>query len=164
MSLADEINYCPRCGTSLVWAFLFGRERPSCPSCTWVYFADPKVAVAVLIIREGKILLARRNMDPQRGFWTLPAGFVDAGEDPKQAAIRECMEETGLIVDVTGLVDVMAGREHSRGADILIVYRAEIEGGELIPGDDADMVGFFSPEDFPPLAFGTTKKLLSNLF
>lgn len=162
MPLSEDINYCPRCGTSIVWAFRFGRDRPICPSCDWVYFPDPKVAVAVMVVEDGKILLARRNIEPNRGLWSLPAGFVDAGEDPAQAARRECLEETGLEVIVTGLVDVMAGREHPRGADILIVYKAEIEGGQLQPGDDADRVGFFSPGKYPPLAFGTTKKLLSS--
>jgi 8-oxo-dGTP diphosphatase len=162
MPLSEDINYCPRCGTSIVWAFRFGRDRPICPSCDWVYFPDPKVAVAVMVVEDGKILLARRNIEPNRGLWSLPAGFVDAGEDPAQAARRECLEETGLEVIVTGLVDVIAGREHPRGADILIVYKAEIEGGQLQPGDDADRVGFFSPGKYPPLAFGTTKKLLSS--
>jgi 8-oxo-dGTP diphosphatase len=163
MPLAEEINYCPRCGTSVVWAFRFGKDRPICPTCDWVYFPDPKVAVAVLIVEDGKVLLARRNNDPQRGLWSLPAGFVDAGEDPVQAAIRECQEETGLVVNVTGLIEVIAGREHPRGSDILIVYKAEIVGGELHPGDDADQVDFFPPDEYPPLAFGTTHKLLSHL-
>jgi 8-oxo-dGTP diphosphatase len=162
MPLAEEINYCPHCGNPVVWAFRFGKERPICPGCDWVYFPDPKVAVAVLITRDEKILLARRNIDPQRGFWSLPAGFVDAGEDPVEAATRECLEETGLDVQVTELLDVMAGREHARGADILIVYKAEIIGGKLRAGDDADRVGFFSPEEPPPLAFSTTKKLLAR--
>lgn len=163
MPLSEEINYCPRCGTPVGWVFRFGKDRPVCPSCDWVYFPDPKVAVAVLVLKDGEVLLARRNIEPQRGFWSLPAGFVDAGEDPVHAARRECLEETGLEVFVTGLLNVMAGREHSKGADILIVYSAEIQGGELQPGDDADEVGFFSPGDFPPLAFNTTKKLLTEL-
>jgi 8-oxo-dGTP diphosphatase len=164
MPLADEINYCPRCGTPVEWAFRFSKDRPVCPSCDWVYFPDPKVAVAVLILQDGKILLAKRNIDPQKGFWSLPAGFVDAGEDPVQAAVRECLEETGLVVTITGLLDVMAGREHSKGADILIVYEAVIEGGQLEPGDDADEVGFFQQEDLPPLAFSTTIKILKGLW
>jgi 8-oxo-dGTP diphosphatase len=164
MPLADEINYCPRCGTPVEWAFRFNKDRPVCPSCDWVFFPDPKVAVAVLILQDGKILLAKRNIDPQKGFWSLPAGFVDAGEDPVQAAVRECLEETGLAVNITGLLDVMAGREHSKGADILIVYEAVIEGGQLEPGDDADEVGFFQQEDLPPLAFTTTIKILEGLW
>jgi len=154
------IRFCPYCGTPVVQQFLFGRERPTCPTCGWIYFADPKVAVAAIVEREGKILLTRRVNPPNQGYWTLPAGFVDAGEDPARAAERECLEETGLQVQVTALVDVLSGREHERGADIVIVYRAQIIGGQLQAGDDADDVGFFDRNALPPLAFQSTRRAL----
>ena len=159
----DEVNYCLRCGEALEQAERFGRLRPACPACGWIYFADPKVAAAALIQQAGKILLVRRANDPQRGLWTLPAGFVDAGEDPAEAVRRECCEETGLEVRITGLVDLIYGQEHERGAHILIVYRAEISGGVLQPADDVDDARFFLPDDLPPLAFQTTQKILSRL-
>jgi 8-oxo-dGTP diphosphatase len=158
--LSDEVNFCPRCGTAVIDAMRFGAVRRVCPNCRWIYFADPKVAVAVLVERDHQVLLVRRANDPQRGFWTLPAGFVDAGEDPARAAERECVEETGLQVSVTGLVDVFAGQEHARGAHIFIVYRADVVSGREYPGDDADQVGFFSLDQLPPLAFATTEKIL----
>jgi ADP-ribose pyrophosphatase YjhB (NUDIX family) len=154
------INFCPNCGTRLVLSSVHGKERPNCPACGWVYFDDPKVAVAVLVEKEGKVLLTRRVYDPEKGKWSLPAGFMDAHEIPELAAERECREETGLQVIVTGLVDVQGGREHPSGADVFILYRAEIVGGELIAGDDADRVGFFARDDLPPLAFKTTRKAL----
>lgn len=160
--ILDEINFCPRCGSRLVQEERFGHLRPVCLACDWVYFADPKVAVAALILQDGKVLLVRRANDPQRGLWTLPAGFVDAGEDPAQAVARECVEETGLHVRVTGLLDVLAGQEHPRGAHILIVYRAEIISGDLEAGDDVDSSGFFPVGDLPPLAFSTTQKIISR--
>ena len=58
---------------------LFGRERPVCPQCGWIHFADPKVAAAVLIEKDGRVLLVRRTNEPFRGLWTLPAGFINAG-------------------------------------------------------------------------------------
>lgn len=165
----DEVKFCLRCGTPLIEAMRFGRLRPVCPSCRWIFFSDPKVAVAALILESGKVLLVRRAYNPQRGLWTLPAGFMDADEDPIRTVERECLEETGLPVRVTGLLDVLHGREHPRGAHILIVYRAELikDDSEMIPsiqpGDDADQVGFFSVDTLPPLAFGTTKKILAKL-
>ena len=155
-----EVNYCQRCGTAMTWQERFGRQRPVCPNCDWTYFADPKVAVAVLVERDGKVLLVRRANDPERGKWTLPAGFVDAGEDPARAAERECVEETGLEVHVTGLLDVLYGQEHPRGAHIVIFYQAEIVSGMLCPGDDVDGVDFFERSHLPPLAFKTTQKVL----
>jgi len=158
--IADQVNFCPRCGTALVIEERIGRLRPTCPACNWIYFPDPKVAVAVVVCEQGKILLVRRTNDPKRGLWTLPAGFVDAGEDPARAAERECLEETGLMVGTTHLLDVIAGQAHARGADILIVYQAEKRGGDLQPGDDADQAGFFDPEALPPLAFDSIHAIL----
>ncbi|HSQ27791.1 MAG TPA: NUDIX domain-containing protein [Anaerolineales bacterium] len=158
----DEVRYCMRCGAQVVQAQRFGRFRPVCPECDWVYFADPKVAAAAVIEKDGEILLVRRANDPQRGLWTLPAGFVDAGEDPVRAVERECLEETGLVVQVVGLMDVLSGLEHARGAHILIVYRARILSGCLTPQDDVDRVAFFARNQMPSLAFRATEKILAQ--
>jgi ADP-ribose pyrophosphatase YjhB (NUDIX family) len=85
---------------------------------------------------------------------------VDAGEDPARAAERECLEETGLGVHVTSLLDVLYGQEHPRGAHIVIFYQAEIVSGSLRPGDDVDGVDFFGRAHLPPLAFKSTRKVL----
>ena len=159
----DEICFCLRCGHRLVQEQRFGRLRPVCLDCGYIHFFDPKVAVAALIIQDGKVLLVRRANDPLRGLWTLPAGFVDADENPVVAIVRECREETGLDVRVTGLLDVLYGREHPRGADILIAYRAEVISGTLTAADDVDGSGFFALDELPPLAFQTTTILLSTL-
>ncbi len=163
MSLAPEINYCPRCGSAVTHEERFGKVRPVCPGCGWVYFADPKVAAAVLIEQNHRVLLIRRANDPFRGLWTLPAGFVDADEDPVRAAERECLEETGLHVHVTGVMDVLAGLEHPRGANMVIFYRAEIVSGKLHPTDDADAAEFFPLDNLPPLAFEATQRILEAL-
>jgi len=159
----DDVHFCPRCGTRLEQAHRFGRSRPVCPACDWVFFPDPKVAVAVLIRQENSILLVRRTNEPFQGDWTLPAGFVDAGEDPAKAAERECLEETNLKIHVTELVNVIAGQEHPRGAHILIVYRAEVLSGSLAPGDDADRAAYFPLDHLPSLAFESTRRLLTDL-
>lgn len=136
---------------------VFDRIRAVCPACGFVHFTDPKVAVGTLIEKNGEVLLVRRINEPQRGYWSFPAGFMDAYEEPEEAACRECLEETGLEVKIKDLASVVGGREHPNGADIVIIYRAEITGGELHPGDDADQVGFFSRDDLPPLAFRATR-------
>jgi 8-oxo-dGTP diphosphatase len=160
--LADQINFCPRCGSSLTQKTSFGHLRPSCPQCNWIYFADPKVAAVILIEQDGKVLLVRRVNEPRRGCWTFPGGFVDAGEDPARAAERECLEETGLKVRVTGLIDVISGQEHKRGAHIIIVYRGQMIQGEPIAQDDVDQVAFFPRDQLPPLAFTTTEHILKS--
>ncbi len=138
----------------------FGKVRPVCPQCGWIYFQDPKVAAAVLIEENSRVLLVRRVNEPFRGLWTLPAGFVNGGEDPAEAAKRECLEETGLSVRVRRVLDVIAGREHERGADFVIVFAAEVLGGVLAPADDADAAEWFERGNLPPLAFKATQKIL----
>jgi 8-oxo-dGTP diphosphatase len=158
----EEARYCIRCGSPLRMQFLHGARRPACSQCGWILFADPKVAAAILVEKDGEVLLVQRGIEPEQGHWGLPAGFIDAWEDPARAAERECQEETGLDVHVTALVDVIGGRDHLHGADIIIVYRAEIIGGALRAGDDASQVGFFSRQALPPLAFRATQLILSR--
>ncbi len=156
----SHIKFCPRCAAEIRREEKFGAVRPVCPQCGWIYFMDPKVAAAVLVEENGRVLLVRRANEPFRGLWTLPAGFVNGGEDPAQAAVRECLEETGLSVQITGVADVIAGQEHERGADFVIVYRAVVIRGDLSADDDADAADWFARSDLPPLAFRATKSIL----
>jgi ADP-ribose pyrophosphatase YjhB (NUDIX family) len=102
----------------------------------------------------------RRANQPEKGKWSVPAGFVDGGEDPARAAEREALEETGLQVRITGLLDVHGRQGDTEGADILIVYLAEVTGGSLCPGDDAAECAYFSPEALPELAFSSTQRVV----
>jgi ADP-ribose pyrophosphatase YjhB (NUDIX family) len=162
--LADDVKFCPRCGTGLFQQDRMGKLRPVCPSCDWIFFPDPKVAAAVVVQRLGDVLLVRRAYNPKKGFWTLPVGFVDAGEHPAQAAERECREETGLNIQVVSLLDIFSGQEHPRGAHILIIYRGDIIDGDLCAGDDVDKVGFYPIDSLPPLAFKTTQMIFDRFY
>jgi ADP-ribose pyrophosphatase YjhB (NUDIX family) len=158
-----DIKFCPRCGHTVNYRQTHGAVRPVCPQCGRIHFIDPKVAVAVVVEREGRLLLIKRGMAPERGKWSLPAGFVDAGEDPAQAAEREALEETHLRVRAAGLLDVIPKAEAAEGADILIVYRAEILDGVLAPGDDAEEARFFAPEELPAdLAFASARQIAAR--
>lgn len=123
-----------------------------------MHFVEPKIGVGAMIVEAGRLLLVRRAMEPQKGLWSLPAGYLDAGESPAETAVRETREETGLEVQVTGLVDVFHNPPGA-GASVFLLYR-----GERVPGnndapvaaDDADAVGFFARDELPPLAFAST--------
>jgi 8-oxo-dGTP diphosphatase len=117
--------------------------------------------VVVLVQQDGLVLLVKRVNDPQRGKWTLPGGFMDAGEDPQEAAVRECLEETGLEVRIVSFLDLEAHPEAEQGAHLVITYLAEPVAGSLTPGDDADQAGFFAPDHLPALAFQDAARLVS---
>jgi ADP-ribose pyrophosphatase YjhB (NUDIX family) len=158
--LEEDIKYCPRCRGTLENKSHMGKSRRTCVDCRWIFFPDPKVAVSILVENAGSVLLVRRRYPPQKGLWTLPAGFVDAGEDPAEAAVRECFEETGLGVRVIQLLDVQSKQEHARGAHIIIFYHGEIIYGELKAGDDVDRAQFFPRNNLPDLAFKSTLQIL----
>jgi len=163
MAKHSHIKFCPCCAAEVAYIDKFDMVRPVCPQCGWIYFQDPKVAAAVLVEKDGRVLLVRRVYEPFCGLWTLPAGFVNGGEDPAEAAARECLEETGLRVRVTRVLDVISGKEHERGADFIIVYHAELVSGELAAADDADAAEWFVREDLPPLAFKATQQMLGKI-
>ena len=140
------------------------KPRRVCPECNHVHFTDPKVGVGVFLLHEGKLLLVRRTMNPERGKWSIPAGYLDQGEDPQETAVREAFEETGLRVEIDGLVDVIHNPPAEGGASIFILYRARLLGGELQAGDDADDVGFFGREELPELAFASTRRVVELAF
>ncbi len=162
----EDFVYCPKCATPLHTRPIGDKPRRVCPACHYVYFTDPKVGVGVLVVENGRLLLIRRSVDPQKGKWSVPAGFVDSGEDPQKTAVRETWEETHLEVTITGLEDVYFNPETKSGqagASIFIMYHAKLLGGVLQAGDDADEAGFFDLNDLPELAFTSTKNAIQKL-
>ncbi len=155
--------YCPRCATPMRTIRRMDKMRRVCPTCRYVHFTDPKVGVGVAVIEDSKLLLVRRRMNPERGKWSLPAGFLDQGEDPAATAAREALEETGLVVDVEAVLDVFFNPPGQGGASIFILYRARRTGGELQAGDDADAAGFFALDQLPDLAFASTHAAVARL-
>lgn len=155
--MTDAPRFCPRCGHALVDEIRFNKPHRVCPACNYIYFANPKVAAVVFIHDGRRVLLIKRAVDPERGKWALPGGFVDFGEDPRLAAIREAAEETGLNVEITGLLDVLYG-----GVTIVIAYAAQVVDGILGAADDVDEVGWFAPSVLPELAFESTERLISR--
>lgn len=150
-------------------------HRVPCPHCGGpvVMYRNPAPTVDILIHDPGRgiVLIRRRNEPPG---WALPGGFIDYGESAEAAAVREAREETGLDVELTGLVGVYSepGRD-PRHHTLSVVYAARVRGGggaepapgsvaapvaEPIAGDDAADARFFAPDDLPrPMAFDHAK-------
>lgn len=144
-------RYCIRCGAAMERRFIAseGRERMVCPNCGWVHYPHLKVGAGVLIEQDGKILLVRRAHNPWKGAWNLPAGYVEIDEPPEHAAAREAKEETGLEVRILGIVDARFFNDDPRGNGLLLLYRAEVVGGELRTGDETAELRFFAPDEIP---------------
>lgn len=155
-------RYCPRCGAPLTWVESFGRERPVCSVCHHTVFFDPKVAVVVFVTAGDRLLLIKRSVNPGKGFWALPAGFVDYDEAPATAAAREALEETGLVVRVTRLLDVFHRPDADGYADIVIAYAAQVVTGAVLAADDAADAGWFARDALPPTALATTHELIAR--
>ena len=131
------------------------REREVCPACGFIFYRNPVPAVGVVVALEGKVVLVRRRYEPRAGCWALPAGFMELGESTEDAAIRECHEETGLLVRVDHLLGVYSYGEGQR-TGLLIIYAATATSGELAAADDATEAGAFALDALPtPMAFPT---------
>lgn len=161
--LVMRADYCMRCGHAMEDRFSFGRVRRVCPACGFVFFAPLKVGAGVLVEQDGRVLLGKRAVEPHFGEWSFPAGFMESDESPEDAARRECEEETGLKVRITGLLDVFYYTGDFRGAGILVLYRAEIAGGELAPADDFSEARFFDPDELPhDIAFDSNRQAVER--
>ena len=156
--LPDD-RFCPSCATPLGEKEVAGRPRPVCSKCDRVVFYDPKVAATCIVERDGKVLMVRRGNQPGYGLWSMPGGYVDRGEVVEEAAAREVLEETGLKVEVHQLV----GLYSEAGHPVIVAAFAALElGGQLKTGPETLDVGFFSPEDLPPLAFPRDTQILAR--
>ena len=159
METTTAFLFCPRCGTRLQARSCHGRTRPACPACSFVQFSNPRVAVVVFLPQQDRILLVKRKFPPEQGAWARAAGFVDLGEPPEAAAVREVREETGLEVVVEGLLDL--GYDEANQV-IFILYRARAVGGTLAAADDVDEARWFGRDELPALAFQSTRKAVAD--
>jgi ADP-ribose pyrophosphatase YjhB (NUDIX family) len=141
-------KYCLECGAMLE-RVQQERERLVCPRCGWVYYAQPKIGAAAVIEVDGRLLLARRAYEPWRGYWYLPAGYVEVDESPAEAAEREVYEETGLRVQAQRLVDVRYFDDDPRGPGVLVIYACQIVAGELRVSHETDGLCFFDAQHLP---------------
>lgn len=139
-----------------------GKQRLSaCPACDRIFFRNPKVVVAALIEDDGRVLLVQRDIEPGRGLWGLPGGYVDWDEHPHDAVVRECLEETGAVVEPFTLLPIQHVITGDEGI-VFLPYRARLVGGTLAPLDEVQQIGWFAPEAMPPLAFASHRKILQH--
>ncbi len=156
--LAATLNFCSRCGSPLRFGLVDGedRERLACAECGHVAYVNPRLVVTTLpITPAGELVLIRRGIEPGKGSWAQPGGFLEVDETVNQAAVRETFEETGLVVEPGEIVGLYTRLEASV---VTIAFEARIVGGTAGPTAEATEVVAFAPEDipWPGIAFKTT--------
>ena len=159
-------RFCPVCGTALEPRVLRTGEpmRLVCtgPTCGFVFYLDPKLAVGAIIrMPDGRIVLARRAIEPGHGLWVFPGGYVDRGEEVRSAARREAREEAGIDIRIDGLVGIYS---YPGTTAVIIVYSAVWTAGELVIDDESSEIRAFAPADLPwdALAFPSTRDSLRD--
>jgi ADP-ribose pyrophosphatase YjhB (NUDIX family) len=156
--LESMLNYCSRCGTELRFGVIDGehRERLGCPSCGYIAYVNPRLVVTTLpVTDDGRLILLRRGIDPGRGSWAQPGGFLEVDETVTEAAVRETFEETGLHVQPGEFVGLYSRLE---AAVVVIAFEARVVGGEFRTNPEALEIEAFAPESipWPGIAFQTT--------
>jgi len=162
-------RHCPRCAAGLERRVPAGddEERLLCPACGLVLYENPApTAGAIVDDREGRIMLVRRAIEPSKGKWDVPGGFIKPGEDGTDAVRRELQEELGVEVMVGAAVEVIADTYGADGVPTLnIFYRARIVTGEPAPASDVAEIAWFGAHELPPaseIAFPCVREALAR--
>jgi len=160
----QHVRYCALCGSQMRSRTVLPDHKrfKVCVSCGFVYFPGPKLVAGCLVIENSRVLLLRRGIEPQIGKWTFPGGYVDLGESPATAALRETREEVGLQVDLGRVLGVYTDPAHPIAA--VVVYMATPGNDEASITDEATEVRYFAPPDIPwhEIAFPTTHDALRD--
>jgi len=153
--------FCHYCGTRLAEKRLDGRSRLYCGGCRRVIYENPVPASCLVVVDPSdRVLLVKRNMEPQKGFWCLPGGFMELGETPEQAALRELKEETGLSGQIEILLGINSNYSLEYDTVLMVGYLVKNYTGILKPGDDAADAAFFPLEELPDIAFSSHLKFI----
>jgi ADP-ribose pyrophosphatase YjhB (NUDIX family) len=154
-------QYCPACGQRLVEQVIDDRLRQVCLACGRIHWRNAKPCAGALVVRNGKVLLVRRAVEPFRGYWDIPGGFCEADEHPADAAIREVREETDLEIELTGPLGMWIDDYEGR-TTLNVHYLARPLSRHLVPGSDADGAAWFAPDALPEhTAFHNTAQALT---
>jgi 8-oxo-dGTP diphosphatase len=161
----NKKKFCHFCASPLQNRHIEGRERLYCPGCRTPIYENPVPAACVVLIDDRhRLLLVKRRVAPKPGMWCLPGGFVECGETPEQAALRELHEETGL----TGRVNTLIGATTSPGtvykSILLLGYLVIRYSGSAVAGDDASDVNFFKKDHLPDMAFESHRSFIRLYF
>ncbi|MEO6362780.1 MAG: NUDIX hydrolase [Caldimonas sp.] len=159
------IQHCRSCGGATRYQTPAddNRERAVCTVCATIHYENPLNVVGTLPWWKDRVLLCRRNIEPRRGLWTLPAGFMELGETTAEGAVRETVEEAGARIELEGLFTLL---DVARVGQLHLFYRARLLDCDFAPGPETIEAALFAESEVPwdDIAFRTSKRTLELYF
>lgn len=159
------MKFCSACGKPVVYRVPPGdnRERFVCEHCERVHYTNPRIVTGCLVTWEDQVLLCKRAIAPRKGFWTLPAGFLENGESAEDGAVRETWEEARAEVHLDDLYTLFSLPHISQ---VYMFYRARLKQPDFAAGDETDAIGLFGERQIPwdELAFPVVRETLEHYF
>jgi ADP-ribose pyrophosphatase YjhB (NUDIX family) len=160
------IKHCKTCGTAVIYRLPDDgdtRLRAVCPACATVHYENPLNVVGTIPTLGDRVLLCLRNIEPRKGFWTLPAGFMELGETTAQGAARETDEEAGAAIEMQPLFSII---NVERVGQVHFFYRAQLLSENFSPGHETIEARMFAEHEIPweDLAFRTVRETLQRYF
>ena len=139
------------------------KVRAVCPACHTIHYINPLNVVGTIPVWGDQVLLCKRNIEPRKGKWTLPAGFMELGETTAEGAARETVEEAGAQFEMHALFSLI---NVARVGQVHLFYRATLLSPEFAPGTETQEALLFDEADIPwdELAFRTVKETLEHFF
>jgi 8-oxo-dGTP diphosphatase len=159
----QEYKFCPICGIKLERDQIEGRSRLTCKKCNWVDYHNPIPVIACLVSdSKGDILLIKRGVEPSKGEWALPGGFIEVDETLQDAGLRELREETGLEGKAGRLVGVHMQDSRMYGSVLVVGMEFVVDNKDIVIGDDAVDAKFVSPEKASDIPFVSHRRLIEE--
>ncbi|KAB2814417.1 NUDIX hydrolase [Phaeocystidibacter luteus] len=158
------MNYCPNCGSDRLKRLIpegDHRLREVCENCGTIHYSNPLMVVGCLVTLDGKVLLAKRGIEPRKGYWNLPCGFMENKETAEVGALREVEEETGLFVTIERLHSVFSVVHANQ---VYLIFKAEAAGDDFTLTPESTEIEFFEPDEIPwgEIAFSSNEHALRS--
>ncbi len=164
--LRSQIKHCRNCGAAVVYRVPDDgdtRERAVCPQCGTIHYENPLNVVGTVPHLGAQVLLCKRNIEPRKGKWTLPAGFMELNETTAEGAARETVEEAGAMFEMEGLFSIL---NVARVGQVHLFYTARLLTDRFAPGYESMEARLFTESEIPwnEIAFRTVKETLEHYF
>ena len=157
------IKYCPQCKYPLRRIKINKRRRLVCQNCGWINYENPLPAVVAVVRNNKKILLVKRGIEPHKGRWTLPSGFIEIEETPQIACLRELKEETNLEGKILRLIGVYSQRTKMYNNILVVAYEVKVKKKKPLAGDDAQEARFVLVERLPSIPFSSHRQIIEEV-